>query len=119
MVAHPERASEACLDVTYAGAVLPGARLAWLSMLERVAPPFRPNELTYALRDELRHLRRPVLIIWGDHDFFAPSWGDELCRYLPQARLEVVAEAGHFPWVDEPKHVAALLRTFLGAGWLS
>lgn len=28
LVAHPERASEAFLDVTYAGAVLPGARLA-------------------------------------------------------------------------------------------
>ena len=95
---------------------LPGTRLAWLSMLERIAPPFRPNELTYTLRDELRHLRRPVLLIWGDHDFFAPSWGEELCRYLPEARLKVVADAGHFPWVDEPEHVAVLLRTFLGTG---
>ena len=114
LVAHPERVSEAFLDVAYAGAVLPGARLAWLSMLERVAPPFRPNELTYALRDDLRNLRCPVLLIWGDHDFFAPSWGEELCRYIPEAHLEVVAEAGHFPWVDEPEHVAELLRNFLG-----
>ena len=119
LVAHPERVSEAFLDVTYAGAVLPGARLAWLSMLERVAPPFRPNELTYALREELCQLRRPVLIIWGDHDFFAPSLGEELCRYLPEARLEVVADAGHFPWVDHPEQVALLLRTFLGTGWFS
>ena len=118
MVAHPERVSEAFLDVTYAGTVLPGARLAWLSMLERVARPFRPNELTYALRDELRALRCPVLLIWGDHDFFAPSWGEELCRYIPEAHLEVVAEAGHFPWVDEPEHVAELLRNFLGTGQL-
>ncbi len=118
LVAHPERVSEAFLDVTYAGAVLPGARLAWLSMLERVAPPFRPNELTYALRDELRHLRCPVLLIWGDHDFFAPSWGEELCRYIPEAHLEVVADAGHFPWVDDPKRVATLLRDFLGTGQL-
>ncbi len=116
LAAHPERVSEAFLDVTYAGAVLPGARLAWLSMLERVAPPFRPNELTYALRHELRYLQRPVLIIWGDHDFFAPSWGEVLCRYLPEAHLEVVADAGHFPWVDAPEHVATLLRNFLGTG---
>jgi pimeloyl-ACP methyl ester carboxylesterase len=118
LVAHPERVSEAFLDVAYAGAVLPGARLAWLSMLERVAPPFRPNELTYALRDELRTLRCPVLLIWGDHDFFAPSWGEELCRYIPEAHLEVVADAGHFPWVDDPKRVATLLRDFLGTGQL-
>lgn len=116
MVAHPERVSEAFLDVTYAGTVLPGARIAWLSMLERVAPPFRPNELTYALREELRHLRRPALIIWGDHDFFAPSWGEELCRYFPEARLEVVTDAGHFPWVDDPEQVALLLRNFLCTG---
>ena len=113
LVAHPERVSEAFLDVAYAGAVLPGARLAWLSMLERVAPPFRPNELTYALREELRTLRCPVLLIWGDHDFFAPSWGEELCRYIPEAHLEVVVGAGHFPWVDEPEHVAVLTRNFL------
>ena len=113
LVAHPERVSEAFLDVTYAGAVLPGARLAWLSMLERIAPPFRPNELTYALWDELRQLRCPALIIWGDHDFFAPSWGEELCRYFPEVRLEVVADAGHFPWVDDPEQVALLLRNFL------
>jgi pimeloyl-ACP methyl ester carboxylesterase len=119
LVAHPVRASETFLDVTYTGAVLPGAKLAWLSMLERVAPPFRPNELTYALRNELRHLRRPVLLIWGDHDFFSPSWGQELCQHLPEARLEIVSDAGHFPWVDEPEHVAELLRDFLGTAQLA
>ncbi len=113
LVAHPERASEAYLDLAHAAAILPGAQLAWLSMLERVLPLGRAPDLTYALRPRLRNLSRPTLFIWGDRDFCSPQWGKELCDQIPNARLEVLPDAGHLAWLDSPELVASLLRTFM------
>lgn len=116
LVAHPERVSEAFLDMSDAAANLPGARLAWLSMLERVWPLGGAPELTYALRPELGRIQCPVLFVWGDHDFCPPRWGQELCEIIPGARIEVLPGAGHLAWLDSPRAVAELLGTFLQEG---
>lgn len=113
IVAHPERASEAFLDVAYAAATLPGAQRAWLSMVESINPPTWGPRLTYALRPELPHIQCPTLFVWGDHDGCSPSWGQEMCAIMPHARLEVIPDAGHLPWLDAPQQVAGLLRSFL------
>ncbi len=115
LVAHPERVSEAFLDMAYAAAVLPGAQLGWLSMIERVLPVGRTPNLTYALRPELPQISCPILFIWGERDFCPPQWGKELCDLIPQARLEILPDAGHLAWLDSPQQVANLLCTFLAA----
>ncbi len=114
LVAHPEQVSEAFLDLAHAAAILPGAQRAWLSMLEQVWPVWQAPALTYALRPELPQVGCPTLFIWGARDFCSPSWGKELCRLIPQARLEVIPDAGHLAWLDAPQRVADLLREFLG-----
>ena len=115
LVAHPGRVSEAYLDLAHAAAMLPGAQRAWLSMLEQVWPVGQLGPtLTYALRPELPQVSCPTLFIWGTRDFCSPSWGQELCRLIPQARMEVLPEAGHLAWLDAPQQVADLLRAFLG-----
>jgi pimeloyl-ACP methyl ester carboxylesterase len=114
LATHPERISEAFLDLVYAAAVLPGAQRAWLSMLELVNPPTWAPRLTYALRPELPRLQCPTLLIWGERDFCSPRWGKELCQLISQARLEVLPDAGHLAWLDAPQQVAGLLRAFLG-----
>ncbi len=113
LVANTERVSEAFLDMSHAAANLPGARLGWLSMLERVWPVGKPPELTYALRPELKGLRRPTLFVWGERDFCPPRWGQELCEIIPDARIQVVPDTGHLAWLDSPTEVASLLRSFL------
>jgi len=115
IVAHPERVSEAFLDVAYAAATLPGAQRAWLSMVETINPPTWGPRLTYALRPELSRIQSPTLFAWGDHDGCSPSWGQEMCAIMPHARLEVIPDAGHLPWLDAPQQVASLLRSFLTA----
>jgi pimeloyl-ACP methyl ester carboxylesterase len=115
LVAHPERVSEVYLDLAHAAAVLPGAQRAWLSMLEQVLPVGRAPTLTYALRPELPQVSCPTLFIWGTRDFCSPSWGQQLCQLIPQARMEVIPDAGHLAWLDAPQQVADLLRAFLGA----
>jgi pimeloyl-ACP methyl ester carboxylesterase len=113
VVAHPERLSEAFLDVVHAGATLPWAQRAWLSMLECVAAPGRRVELTYSLRPLLGRLQTPVLLVWGDRDPVSCDWGRRLVEVLPNARLECLSDAGHLPWLDEPDRVADLVRGFL------
>ncbi len=114
LVAHPERLSEVFLDLVHAGAILPGAQRAWLSMLEQVCPVGRESTLTYALRPELPHLSCQTLFIWGTRDFCSPSWGQQLRQLIPQARLELLSDAGHLAWLDAPQQVGNLLHTFLG-----
>jgi pimeloyl-ACP methyl ester carboxylesterase len=115
VVAHPERLSEVFLDMAYAGAILPGAQRAWLSMIEQTSAPGRTPRLTYALRPELSGIQCPALLLWGDHDFCSPVWGQELCQFMPQARLEIIPDAGHMAWLDAPQAVASHLSQFLRA----
>ena len=114
LVAHVERVPRETLQCSYAAAVLPGAQLAWLSMLEQVTTLWGPSELTYALRPELAHLAVPTLFVWGDRDTFgSPLLGQEMSRIMPNARAEVVADAGHLVWLDQPERCARLVTNFL------
>ena len=113
LMADPERASRALVACAYAGSQLPGAALAWRTMLERVAlPPWRPPQLTYALAPELRSLRPPVLFAWGDRDFAPVAAGRAIAAQLPDARFEVVPDAGHLAWLDQPAAVADLVAGY-------
>ena len=56
----------------------------------------------------------PTLFIWGEHDGFG---GLEVARWLverlPDARLVVVPNAGHTPWLDDVERVTAEAAGFL------
>lgn len=115
LVAHPERVTEAYLDMVYAAATLPGAQRAWLSIIEQVWPVGKGPTVTYALRPELPHLSCKTCFIWGTHDFCSPIWGQQLCQLVPGASFELISDAGHLAWLDAPQQVADLLHEFLGA----
>jgi pimeloyl-ACP methyl ester carboxylesterase len=56
----------------------------------------------------------PTLFLWGEDD---PNGGATIARDFvapfPDARLELLADAGHSPWIDEPDRVAAAMTSFL------
>ncbi len=56
----------------------------------------------------------PVLLVTGNRDSVIPS-AHTLAAHdvLPASRLEVFADSGHFPHVDQPQRFAALLHDFL------
>ncbi len=100
------------MDADVAGARLPGATLAWDSMREE----FQRQKLsTYALRPELKGLRSATLIIWGDNDKLGggSAVGDEMAAIAPHARCEVVHDAGHLAWLEQPDRCAKLTMDFL------
>jgi pimeloyl-ACP methyl ester carboxylesterase len=56
----------------------------------------------------------PTVLIWGEADpWYPPALGEAYAARLPGARLERIAGAGHWPWLDQPEvvdRVAALLE---------
>jgi len=51
----------------------------------------------------LAALTCPALVVWGARDaYIAPRFGAEYAAALPGAELEIVAGAGHWPWIDRP-----------------
>lgn len=50
---------------------------------------------------ESRKNASPALIIWGDRDpWYPPALADAYAAQLPGARIERLADAGHWPWLD-------------------
>ena len=65
--------------------------------------------------DRIRGQQLPVLVIAGEHD---PALGAETCKatwlaHYPQARLEVMANAGHYPMDETPIALVSTIESFL------
>jgi proline iminopeptidase len=66
------------------------------------------------LRGELRTIAAPTLVLVGGDDFITgPTCAEAMVRQLPDARLAVIPEAGHFAYVEQPDAFRAALRDFL------
>ncbi len=51
----------------------------------------------------LQTLRMPALVIWGERDpWLAPELADAYGARLAHAEVQRIADAGHWPWLDEP-----------------
>lgn len=62
----------------------------------------------------LRRCRLPALVLCGEHDRLTPPKRHELMAgLLPNAALQVIAEAGHLPVLEAPGAVNAALAAWL------
>lgn len=69
----------------------------------------RPDASAY-----LSQIGCPTLLVVGRQDQWSPvSQHQDMLALLPDARLEIVEEAGHFAPVEQPETVARLLADFL------
>jgi len=67
-------------------------------------------------QDVLRQVCVPALILCGEHDTLCPLHRHELMADLiPDARLEVVKDAGHMPTLEQPDAVNAAFERWLNA----
>ena len=65
----------------------------------------------WASRERLAAI--PVLILWGERDrAFTPEFLDRWRQALPQARIERVSDAGHWPHEERPDLVLEALQRF-------
>jgi proline iminopeptidase len=69
---------------------------------------------TLDLREELRSIEAPTLVVVGDDDFICgPVCADAIVRELSNAQLVRVPEAGHPVYVEQPEAFRAALTEFL------
>lgn len=68
---------------------------------------------SFDVTGSLNRLRLPVLLIVGQYDEARPETAARYQRQIPGARLEVVPEAAHAHWVDNPEASLRALREFL------
>jgi pimeloyl-ACP methyl ester carboxylesterase len=105
-VADVTRVSDEYVDAAVAARRLPGADLSWNTLIEKFT---KDGMGTYHLRPELKNLKVPTLFIWGDKDKLGPpTLGEEMAKLAPNARCEIIRDAGHLPWLDHPQHCARL-----------
>ncbi len=75
-----------------------------------------PTDVLERAGASLDAFRGPALVLWGAHDpYVHPDFADAYGARLRGATVEHVAEAGHWPWLDQPELVERV-GAFLRAG---
>lgn len=65
-----------------------------------------------ALRTRLAGVRVPVLVVWGESDrVVTPAYGRAVAASFPNARLEIIAQCGHMPQIEQPQRLLELVAT--------
>ena len=74
-----------------------------------LSPPVHFDEAALAT------ITQPTLVVHGDDDKIVPlAAGRYFAQNLPNARLEVFGDTGHWLQIEQGPTFAALLRAFLG-----
>ena len=65
------------------------------------------------LRRRLRRVRIPVLVVWGESDRVVdPDYGRVYAQSFPDARFQLIPEAGHLPQIEQPERLLTLVWEF-------
>jgi pimeloyl-ACP methyl ester carboxylesterase len=111
-------ASRDLLRATYLGTRRPGyARTVSTYLREQFRGVAAEPQLYELQEDELRRIRQPVLVLWGDRDdrFQPIASAKQRAASLPSATFMVVS-GGHEPWLESPDECARLIAEFIAAG---
>lgn len=66
------------------------------------------------LRPRLKEIRVPTLVIVGRHDFITNvAMAEEMVRHIPDARLEIFEDSGHFALAEERDKFRRVIRRFV------
>jgi pimeloyl-ACP methyl ester carboxylesterase len=61
----------------------------------------------------LHRVTVPTLVLWGAADRIAtPHYGERLAGAIPGARFAQIADAGHYPQIEQPEAVAVAIVDF-------
>ncbi len=79
------------------------ARLTW-----------RPYMFNPRLPHLLPEVQTPCLLVWGENDRVVPlSCGERYAQSMPNARLEIVPQAGHLVELEEPQTLATMIGEYV------
>lgn len=72
------------------------------------------SALRHNLKENVKEIDVPVLLIWGAADTITPPFvGEEFNKLLPDSELHILKESGHAPMMEMPGTFNAILDKFL------
>ena len=97
----------------YRSQSLPDSFKSFTSLLENVLTWRGWREELY-IGDKLHQLQVPVRFIWGDRDAFEkPDSGMAKTKGIRDCHFKVIENAGHCPWLDQPKQCSEAILSML------
>ncbi|HEX2021876.1 MAG TPA: alpha/beta hydrolase [Candidatus Thermoplasmatota archaeon] len=113
-LARPQRVPRAVLETHWRLARAHGGRDTLLEAWAQL--PDGAAEIE-AIRAKLGEVKAPTLVLFGaDDTFLPPPNAERLAKAIPGARLQLLANAGHFVMEDAPEVVAERISAFLDEG---
>lgn len=85
----------------------------------RNASPIMKGALVSAVNEDLTsylpHIKVPTLLVWGDKDTATPMRDAHIMeKEIPDSKLFVIPDTGHFSYAENPALFAEAVNTFLG-----
>jgi 2-hydroxy-6-oxonona-2,4-dienedioate hydrolase len=66
------------------------------------------------LGEELKAIKQPTCLIWGNNDNVTPPFvGEEFHKLIPNSELHFIDKCGHAPMMEVPHEFNIILETFL------
>jgi pimeloyl-ACP methyl ester carboxylesterase len=66
------------------------------------------------LKRWLHRIDRPSMLLWGAEDrIVTPAYGEGWRQAIPEAQLEIISQAGHFPLWEQPEASVERLLAFV------
>lgn len=76
-----------------------------------------PEAVLEQAGERLQLIKAPTLVLWGDQDPYIPtSFAQSYADALPNAEAAVIADAGHWPWIDKPETIDRVCDFVLARG---
>ena len=70
------------------------------------------------LGEELREIKQPTCLIWGNNDTITPPFvGKEFNRLIPNSELHFIDKCGHAPMMEVPEEFNTILSTTCLGQW--
>jgi proline iminopeptidase len=113
----PDRYSQRLFELSVAGYFADPDRahdLSRFTLTGRVQRSVWESLGEYDIRDELSRVNTPALVVHGAHDPIPLESARETASLL-RARLEVLPDSGHVPYLEEKEAFLSLLNEFLPA----
>ena len=72
-----------------------------------------PDLGTYDLYADLSKIKSPTLVLFGQSEAAVNLHAQKMTKALPNSRLEVIKNSGHFPFIENPTEFDKSVRSFL------
>jgi len=117
MLYDPEMVTEELVDLHYNLMSRPGAQEAYLSALRSIATVFGTRKTVLrSIVDNLDRITAPTLVVWGEQDGILPvAHAHVAAEAIPNVRLHIFQECGHYVQLEKADAFNALLLEFLNS----